>query len=72
MGIKQCSACGILFINLRIAKGNLQKHKKNIKAFLIFFIVGLSLKGIANFFGGTCFHFLNIKARGSKPDLKQK
>jgi hypothetical protein len=46
----------------------LQKHKKNIKAFLIFFIVGLSLKGIANFFGGTCFNFLNIKARGSKPD----
>jgi hypothetical protein len=46
----------------------LQKHKKNIKAFLIFFIAALSLKRIANFFGGTYFNFLNIKARGSKPD----
>jgi hypothetical protein len=51
-----------------MVKCNLQKHNKKVKAFLIFFIVGLSLKGIANLFGGTCFNFLNIKARGSKPD----
>jgi hypothetical protein len=39
---------------------------------LIFFIAGLSLKGIANLFEATCFYFLNIKGWGNKADPKKK
>jgi hypothetical protein len=52
-----------------MVKCHLQKHNKKVKAFLIFFIAGLFLRGIANLFGGTCFYFLNIKAWGNKPCL---
>jgi hypothetical protein len=50
-----------------MVKCNLQKHNKDAKSFLIFFIAGLSLKGIAKLFGATCFYFLNVKAWGNKP-----
>ena len=49
-----------------MVKCNLQKHNKKVKAFLIFFIAGLFLRGIANPFGATCFYFLNTKALGNK------
>tara|TARA_B110000908_G_C10055377_1_gene358123 strand:- start:583 stop:774 length:192 start_codon:yes stop_codon:yes gene_type:complete len=43
------------------------KAQQECQSFLDSFIAGLSLRGIANLFGGTCFYFLNIKAWGNKP-----
>jgi hypothetical protein len=43
------------------------KVNQECQSFLDSFIAGLSLRGIANLFGGTCFYFLNIKAWGNKP-----
>ena len=42
------------------------KAQQEGQSFLDSFIAGLSLRGIANLFGGTCFYFLNIKALGNK------
>jgi hypothetical protein len=33
------------------------KAQQECQSFLDFFIAGISLKGIANLFGATCFYF---------------
>jgi hypothetical protein len=42
------------------------KAQQGCQSFLDSFIAGLSLKGIANLFGATCFYFFSYKSLGKQ------